>query len=461
MSFRFRLRIALLVVVTTALSWSATLHANDIRPIEGNTGQYMSPITSDGVVAEWVNRSINANMGATAGSAVGAYAGSRAMSSIPFVGGMIGSQVGQSAGRAAALQAAGGEALIRSTSDLSFNSLNTMAQWLAINHSSRADFADILKATQAVYPELASIYPAAAAQAQAREQQRLTAGRVGFTLDSSGGAIRINAIAPDSPNRNIGVEPGDVLISVDGQFIQGATIAQVSQRLRGPVDTTVDIAVVREGEQELRSYTLTRAVIADPVPPPTQQTFAPAAQPSQPVARVPYTDREFYGSLFLAVTSDEIDGVGLGGDLGYFGVSPGGFDGYVKGELVYTDDGFDIEYFALRMDLGATYSIDNAWSFYGALILSAADVENDDFSEDYTGFGYRLGTRYAVKSSNLFIDLSYQSTRLEGTFEDKITQSGLRFELELGITESVGLLMSYEDLDFGNAILIGVRFRGH
>ena len=461
MSLRFQLRTALLVVVTTALSWSATLHANDIRPIEGNTGQYMSPITSDGVVAEWANRSINANMGATAGSAVGAYAGSRLASNIPFVGGMIGSQVGQSAGRAAALQAAGGEAMIRSTSDLSFNSLNTMAQWLAINHSSRADFADILKATQAVYPEMASIYPAAAAQAQAREQQRLTAGRVGFTLDGSGGAIRINAIAPDSPNRDIGVAPGDVLISVDGQFIQGATITQVSQRLRGPVDTTVDIAVVREGEQELRSYTLTRAVIADPVPPPTQQAFAPAAQPSQPAVRVPYTDREFYGSVFLAVTTDDIEGLGLGGDIGYFGVSPGGFDFYFKAELVYTDDDLDIEYFALRMDLGATYSVNNAWSFYGALITNITDVENNDLTEDFTGFGYRLGTRYTSRSDGISVDLSYQSTRLEGSFDEKFTQSGLRFEVEAAITPSIGLLVSYEDLDFGNALLFGVRFRGH
>ncbi|MDB6114799.1 MAG: hypothetical protein JWQ62_1744, partial [Lacunisphaera sp.] len=60
------------------------------KPIEGNTGKYMSPFTSDGVVAEWVDKAVKAKMGSAVGGAIGAYAGQKAMENIPFIGGMLG-----------------------------------------------------------------------------------------------------------------------------------------------------------------------------------------------------------------------------------------------------------------------------------------------------------------------------------------------------------------------------------
>lgn len=133
----------------------------DTPIIRNNSGRYLSPYTSDGVVAEWVNKAINNQMGSAAGSAVGAaagnYAAQRALENVPggaLIGSIFGSMAGKTAGNKVADDISGGDAYRRQTSDLSFHSLNDMAAWLRAEHSDKANFAEVTKATNAVYPGL-------------------------------------------------------------------------------------------------------------------------------------------------------------------------------------------------------------------------------------------------------------------------------------------------------------------
>lgn len=127
-------------------------------PIEGTTGKYMSPFTSDGVTAAWVTKSMQVKATGQVGALAGQYAGQKAMEQVPFVGGFLGKKVGQSAGRAVALQAIGGEAFLRSSTDLSFNSLQDMATFMYVNHSTHAEYKQILEATYAIYPDFKPVY---------------------------------------------------------------------------------------------------------------------------------------------------------------------------------------------------------------------------------------------------------------------------------------------------------------
>ena len=131
-----------------------------------NNGQFMSPYTSDGVLAEWVNLAINANMGATAGSAAGAvagaYAANRALDFVPFglggmVGGAIGSEIGKGVGREAAISASGGWTAIKAASDQSFDSLPNMARYLKRKYGTTANFTDAIRAATQIYPEFSSV----------------------------------------------------------------------------------------------------------------------------------------------------------------------------------------------------------------------------------------------------------------------------------------------------------------
>jgi|GEM_PF-474598 len=133
----------------------------DALALKDNSGKFLSPYTSDGVTAEWVNKTINVSMGKATGSAVGgvagAYAANKVLENVPFggmLGGFLGSKAGKAVGGNTALEASGGWDFIRSSSDISFNSMSDMAQWLATTHSTKSNFVDVIKAADKIYPGL-------------------------------------------------------------------------------------------------------------------------------------------------------------------------------------------------------------------------------------------------------------------------------------------------------------------
>lgn len=127
------------------------------QPIEGTTGLYMSPFTSDGVTSGWVTESLKVSASGQAGALIGQLAGQKLLENLPF-GGMIGEAAGRHMAREAALNAIGGEAFLKSSSDLSFNDLSAMAIYMYANHSGHAEYDKILRATYAIYPDLEGVY---------------------------------------------------------------------------------------------------------------------------------------------------------------------------------------------------------------------------------------------------------------------------------------------------------------
>ncbi len=141
------------------------------KPIEGTTGKYMSPFTSDGVTAGWVTKAMAVKaagaVGSMAGTAAGNYAANKAanqMASMVPIPGMgflaqrAGKAAGEAAGRGMALQSIGGEEFLKSSTDLSFNSVQDMAIYMYVNHSTHPDYAKIVDATASIYPEFKTAY---------------------------------------------------------------------------------------------------------------------------------------------------------------------------------------------------------------------------------------------------------------------------------------------------------------
>jgi hypothetical protein len=135
------------------------------EPVVGNTGKYMSPYTSDEVLAEWVDNAIKARAAGKIGGAIGAYAGTKALEQVPLIGGILGEKVGNKIGKEIAIKCAGGMDFICNSSDLSFNSLDDMAVYLYVKHSSHEHYQDALKASFGIYPQLEQRYHVALANA--------------------------------------------------------------------------------------------------------------------------------------------------------------------------------------------------------------------------------------------------------------------------------------------------------
>ena len=98
------------------------------------------------------------------GDKVAEQATAKIASMVPVPGlGLLAGRAAKAATTAAAkgaTQAAvgGGEAFIKSSSDVSFNSLQDLAIYLYVNHSARPDYAAALAATAAVYPQVQTSY---------------------------------------------------------------------------------------------------------------------------------------------------------------------------------------------------------------------------------------------------------------------------------------------------------------
>ena len=64
-----------------------------------------------------------------------------------------------------------------------------------------------------------------------------------------------------SPAWTLGIRPGDVIVKIDGASSAGLAVDEVANRLRGPVNTKVQITVHREGEKDDQDYTVERKII--------------------------------------------------------------------------------------------------------------------------------------------------------------------------------------------------------
>ena len=86
---------------------------------------------------------------------------------------------------------------------------------------------------------------------------------IGVTLESEQDGVVVASPIEGSPADKSGVESGDVVVAVDGESVQGEDLSEVSERVRGPEGTRVELTVLR-GEEE-RVFDLARATIETPV----------------------------------------------------------------------------------------------------------------------------------------------------------------------------------------------------
>lgn len=139
------------------------------KPIEDNSGKYLSPYTSDGVVAEWVVKGKNAKIGSAIGGMVGKEVGKKVFESVPLFGGMLGKKMGETAGRAAAIKMCGGWDYMRETTDLSFNNLDDMIVYLYVYYSANEHWKDVHKMITGVYPKYQERYMPAIRKARIKK----------------------------------------------------------------------------------------------------------------------------------------------------------------------------------------------------------------------------------------------------------------------------------------------------
>lgn len=85
---------------------------------------------------------------------------------------------------------------------------------------------------------------------------------IGVYIASTDEGILIAGVMEGSPAEEAGLQRGDILVSIDGMSVEGYQLEDVSKNIRGPVDTSVDLVVRRDGEE--KAFTVQRRQIHVP-----------------------------------------------------------------------------------------------------------------------------------------------------------------------------------------------------
>jgi carboxyl-terminal processing protease len=92
-------------------------------------------------------------------------------------------------------------------------------------------------------------------------QTRGEFGGLGIEVTMEDGFVKVVSPIDDTPAFRAGIEAGDFITHIDGEPVLGLSLAEAVERMRGPVNTTIDLKIQRNGRDEPLDVTLSRAVI--------------------------------------------------------------------------------------------------------------------------------------------------------------------------------------------------------
>jgi carboxyl-terminal processing protease len=87
-------------------------------------------------------------------------------------------------------------------------------------------------------------------------------GGLGIEVTMEEGTIKVISPIDDTPAARAGILANDFIIELDGVSIQGLSLDEAVEKMRGPIGTDITVTVAREGVDKPLEFTLTRATIA-------------------------------------------------------------------------------------------------------------------------------------------------------------------------------------------------------
>src|SRR5437660_6834414 len=91
-------------------------------------------------------------------------------------------------------------------------------------------------------------------------QTRGEFGGLGIEVSMESGLVKVVSPVDDAPAARAGLNPADLITHLDGTPVQGLTLPEAVEKMRGPVNSEITLTVRREG-QEPFDVKLTRAII--------------------------------------------------------------------------------------------------------------------------------------------------------------------------------------------------------
>ena len=92
-------------------------------------------------------------------------------------------------------------------------------------------------------------------------QTRGEFGGLGIEVTQEDGLIKVVTPIDDTPAARAGILSGDIISAIDGENVQGLSLNQAVDKMRGAPDTSVTLKILRGSNKDPQDIKLTRAVI--------------------------------------------------------------------------------------------------------------------------------------------------------------------------------------------------------
>src|SRR6202790_703434 len=97
-----------------------------------------------------------------------------------------------------------------------------------------------------------------------REMQETTHGEfggLGIEVTMEDGVIKVVAPMDDTPAAKAGIMSGDLVTQIDDEAVQGLTLEQAVNKMKGPVNTKTRLTIIRKGAEAPINVSIVREII--------------------------------------------------------------------------------------------------------------------------------------------------------------------------------------------------------
>ena len=97
-----------------------------------------------------------------------------------------------------------------------------------------------------------------------KEMQTDTSGEfggLGIEVSMESGVVKVITPIDDTPASRVGVKAGDYIVRINGEQVQGKTLMEAVNLMRGPVGSSIEITIRRKGLKKAKIFTIIREII--------------------------------------------------------------------------------------------------------------------------------------------------------------------------------------------------------
>ncbi len=86
-------------------------------------------------------------------------------------------------------------------------------------------------------------------------------GGLGIEVSMESGVVKVISPIDDTPASRAGIKAGDYIVKIEDTQVQGKTLSEAVDLMRGPIGSSIELIIRRRGEKKALTFNITREII--------------------------------------------------------------------------------------------------------------------------------------------------------------------------------------------------------